>query len=87
MYVERQICKGDIVTVAGVFEDHSRRCKKLPVVRPGTQTRRFTHILDTVKAYFLHVERINVNITPWQTSNRITLSILQIYLKVKLGIC
>ena len=64
MYVERQICKGDMVTVVGVFEDHSKRCKKLPVVRPGTQTRKFTHILDTVKACFLHGERINENITP-----------------------
>ncbi len=27
-----------------------RRGKKLPVVRPGTQVRRFTHVFDTVKA-------------------------------------
>jgi hypothetical protein len=36
---------------------------------------------------FLHGERINVNITPLQASNFIALSNLQIYLKVKLGIC
>jgi len=50
VYGERQICKGDMATVVGIFEYHSRRCKKLPVVRPGSQTRRFTHVLDTVKA-------------------------------------
>ena len=37
-------------TVVGIFEDHFLRGKKLPVVRPGTQLRRFTHIFDTVKA-------------------------------------
>jgi UDP-glucose 4-epimerase len=50
VYGERQICKGDMATVVGIFEDHFRRGKKLPVVRPGTQVRRFTHVFDTVKA-------------------------------------
>ena len=50
VYGERQICKGDMATVVGVFEDHFRKSKKLPVVRPGTQVRRFTHVYDTVKA-------------------------------------
>ena len=50
VYGERQICKGDMATVVGIFEDHFLRGKKLPVVKPGTQDRRFTHVLDTVKA-------------------------------------
>ena len=50
VYGERQICKGDMATVVGIFEDQFLRGKKLPVVRPGTQVRRFTHVLDTVKA-------------------------------------
>jgi UDP-glucose 4-epimerase len=50
VYGERQICKGDMATVVGIFEDHFSRGKKLPVVRPGTQVRRFTHVSDTVKA-------------------------------------
>jgi UDP-glucose 4-epimerase len=50
VYGERQICKGDMATVVGIFEDCFRLGKKLPVVRPGTQHRRFTHVLDTVKA-------------------------------------
>jgi UDP-glucose 4-epimerase len=50
VYGERQICKGDMATVVGIFEDHFKREKKLPVVRPGTQARRFTHVYDTIKA-------------------------------------
>ena len=51
VYGERQICKGDMATVVGIFEDHFKLGKKLPVVRPGTQQRRFTHVFDTVKAW------------------------------------
>jgi UDP-glucose 4-epimerase len=50
VYGERQICKGEMATVVGIFEDHFLRGKKLPVVKPGTQVRRFTHVFDTVKA-------------------------------------
>jgi UDP-glucose 4-epimerase len=50
VYGDRQICKGDMATVVGIFEDCFRLGKKLPVVRPGTQERRFTHVFDTVKA-------------------------------------
>ena len=40
-------------TVIGIFEDHYKRKKALPVVRPGTQSRRFTHIDDTTNVCFL----------------------------------
>ena len=50
VYGEKQIYKGDMATVVGIFEYHFKNRKKLPVVRPGTQTRRFTHVYDTIKA-------------------------------------
>jgi UDP-glucose 4-epimerase len=50
VYGEKQICQGDMATVVGIFEDNFKQKKKLPVVRPGTQMRRFTHVYDTVKA-------------------------------------
>jgi UDP-glucose 4-epimerase len=50
VYGERQICKGHMATVVGIFEDHYNTGKRLPVVKPGTQARRFTNVLDTVKA-------------------------------------
>ena len=48
VYGPHQICKGQMSTVIGIFEDHYKRRKPLPVVKPGKQTRRFTHIDDTV---------------------------------------
>jgi UDP-glucose 4-epimerase len=50
VYGKKQICKGDMATVVGIFENYFKKGKKLPVVRPGTQVRRFTHVSDTVKA-------------------------------------
>ena len=48
VYGPHQISKGSMSTVIGIFEDHYKRKKPLPVVKPGTQKRRFTHIYDTV---------------------------------------
>tara|TARA_A100001015_G_scaffold32320_1_gene35866 strand:+ start:895 stop:1779 length:885 start_codon:yes stop_codon:yes gene_type:complete len=53
VYGPHQICKGEMSTVIGIFEDHYKRGKPLPVVLPGTQTRRFTHIDDTVNICYL----------------------------------
>jgi len=50
VYGPRQICKGDMATVVGIFEEHFKNKKALPVVKPGLQTRRFTHVKDTVNA-------------------------------------
>ena len=49
VYGPRQIKKGDMATVIGIFEDHYLKKNPLPVVKPGTQTRRFTHINDTIE--------------------------------------
>jgi len=53
VYGPYQISKGDMSTVIGIFEEHCKRRKPLPVVRPGTQTRRFTHIDDTIDICYL----------------------------------
>ena len=53
VYGPHQICKGQMSTVIGIFEDHYKKGKPLPVVRPGTQSRRFTHIDDTINICFL----------------------------------
>ena len=49
VYGPHQICSGDMATVIGIFEEHYKNNKPLPIVKPGNQTRRFTHISDTVK--------------------------------------
>ena len=53
VYGPHQISKGSMSTVIGIFEDHFKRRKFLPVVKPGSQTRRFTHIEDTIEICYL----------------------------------
>ena len=53
VYGPRQICSGRMATVIGIFEKSYKDKKPLPVVKPGTQSRRFTHIYDTIKICFL----------------------------------
>jgi len=53
VYGPHQIFKGEMATVIGIFENHFKLSKSLPVVRPGTQTRRFTHIHDTIEICYL----------------------------------
>ena len=48
VYGPKQICSGDMATVIGIFQDLYKKKKPLTVVKPGSQTRRFTHIDDTV---------------------------------------
>ena len=52
VYGPKHIKKGDMATVIGIFEDQFSKNKPLTVVKPGTQSRRFTHISDTVKVCF-----------------------------------
>ena len=48
VYGPGQIREGKMSTVIGIYEDHYLKNKPLPVVRPGSQSRRFTHIDDTI---------------------------------------
>ncbi len=65
VYGQRQIEKGDMATVIGIFENQYKLKKPLTVVRPGTQTRRFTHVEDTV----------NVCIEAWKKNKNLHYSI------------
>ena len=48
VYGPRHIKTGEMATVIGIFEDKYIKKRPLTVVKPGTQTRRFTHVSDTV---------------------------------------
>ncbi len=48
VYGPKQIKKGEMATVVGIFENLYKQKKPLTIVRPGNQTRRFTHIYDTI---------------------------------------
>ena len=52
VYGPNQICEGDMATVIGIFENQYKNNRTLTVVKPGNQSRRFTHINDTVDACF-----------------------------------
>ncbi len=53
VYGPRQIEDGKMSTVIGIFENHYKKKEPLPIVRPGTQSRRFTHINDTIRICYL----------------------------------
>ena len=53
VYGPKQISTGKMSTVIGIFEEAYKNKKPLPVVKPGSQTRRFTHIDDTVRICYL----------------------------------
>ena len=52
VYGPGHIKKGPMATVIGIFEEKFENKKPLPVVLPGNQTRRFTHVDDTVNTCF-----------------------------------
>ena len=52
VYGSHQISKGSMATVIGIFEDQYKSKKPLTVVKPGTQSRRFTHITDTINVCY-----------------------------------
>jgi UDP-glucose 4-epimerase len=52
VYGPMQIGKGSMATVIGIFEEQYKNNNPLTVVKPGTQSRRFTHINDTIEACY-----------------------------------
>ncbi len=76
VYGPGQISKGKMATVIGIFEDAFKRGKPLPVVLPGTQSRRFTHIDDTVNVCFLAWKK-NLS-RHYSISNKESFSIIEV---------
>ena len=52
VYGPGQIKTGSMSTVIGIFENQFKKKLSLTVVKPGSQSRRFTHINDTVEACY-----------------------------------
>ena len=76
VYGPRQITTGSMATVIGIFENCYNKNKPLTVVKPGTQTRRFTHIDDTVKTCYEAWKKNNC--LHYSISNKQVYSILQV---------
>ena len=76
VYGPKQICKGRMATVIGIFEEEYLKNNPLPVVKPGTQTRKFTHIYDTINAtYFAWKKNRCLH---YSISNRQSYSIIEV---------
>ncbi len=76
VYGPHQISKGKMATVIGIFEENFKKSNPLPIVRPGTQSRRFTHINDTCEICYLAWKK-NKNIH-YAITNKKSYSILEV---------
>ena len=76
VYGPGQISKGNMATVIGIFEEAYKKRQALPVVLPGSQSRRFTHIDDTVEICFLAWKK-NLS-RHYSISNKKSYSILEV---------
>ena len=76
VYGPGQISSGNMATVIGIFEDAFKRNKPLPVVLPGSQSRRFTHIDDTIKICYMAWKKSLSR--HYSISNKQSYSILQV---------
>ena len=68
-----------MATVIGIFEDLYTNKKPLTVVKPGTQTRRFTHISDTINVCYLAWKKITVPITVFLTRKLFNLKVAKMF--------
>ena len=52
VYGPKQVDSGSMATVIGIFEKQFEKKTPLTIVKPGSQARRFTHVIDTVQACY-----------------------------------
>jgi len=57
VYGPRQIYHGNYATVVAIFERQFKNNQKITVVKPGTQSRDFTHIKDIISGVLLTVNQ------------------------------
>ena len=76
VYGPNQICKGNMATVIGIFQNSFKENKPLTIVKPGSQSRRFTHIYDTVETCYLAWR--NNKCRHYSISNHKSYTILQV---------
>ena len=76
VYGPNQIKSGSMATVIGIFEEQYKKNKPLTVVKPGTQSRRFTHVYDTVDACFYAFKKNKCRF--YSISNKKSYSIIEV---------
>ncbi len=76
VYGPRQINTGPMATVIGIFEKQFINNQFITIVKPGNQSRKFTHIEDTVKGCYMAWNK-NLN-KHYALSNTKSYSIIQV---------
>ena len=76
VYGPKHIRQGEMATVIGIFEKLYEKNKALTVVRPGTQSRRFTHVKDTIEVCYEAWKRNKC--LHYSISNKKSYSIIQV---------
>jgi|TARA_B110001452_G_scaffold126245_1_gene104827 UDP-glucose 4-epimerase len=76
VYGPKQISTGSMATVIGIFENQYKNKKSLTVVKPGSQSRRFTHVQDTVDVCFYAWKKNKCR--HYSISNKKSYTILQV---------
>jgi UDP-glucose 4-epimerase len=76
VYGPNQITFGSMATVIGIFEEQYKKNKPLTVVKPGTQSRRFTHVYDTIEACFYAYKKNKCRF--YSISNKKSYSIIEV---------
>jgi len=92
VYGPRHIKSGEMATVIGIFEKQYEKGLALSIVKPGNQTRKFTHIYDTIDVCYEAWKQNKC--THYSISNKNSYSILEVakmfkhrvkYLKARKG--
>ena len=92
VYGPRHIKSGEMATVIGIFEKQYEKGLALSIVKPGNQTRKFTHIFDTINVCYKAWKQNKC--THYSISNKNSYSILEVakmfkhrvkYLKARKG--
>jgi len=76
VYGPKQIDRGSMATVIGILEDQYKKNRPLTVVKPGSQSRRFTHISDTVDVCYYAWKKNKCR--HYSISNKKSYTILQV---------
>jgi len=92
VYGPRHIKSGEMATVIGIFEKQYKKGLPLSIVKPGNQTRKFTHIFDTINVCYMAWKKNKC--AHYSISNKNSHSILEVakmfkhrvkYLKARKG--
>lgn len=76
VYGPKQIYDGNYATVIAIFEKQYKQGKKLTVVKPGSQTRDFTHVADIVNGVLATLTK-NMNYE-WHLRSNKNISIIEL---------